>query len=384
MLAYAPFCAVAENTLAAGPVELRVDELQLPLGIDDIAPRFSWQLHDSAQGARQTAYEIQVASSAKLLAAGKTDVWDSGKVMGSQSVNIPYAGPPLEASTRYYWRVKAWNAEGKLYPLSKHAWWETGLLRSSAWKSDWIGFETEEERAIRGANSYWIANPDAQELAREKSAEQNFAYRAIVALPKPVKSAALYATAETTISAWINGEPVMAAEHLTPSGFLPWRKFRHADVTGQLVKGANSIAIEAKHYGAQPQHASPMIATLVVEYVDGTWAAFGTETAWKTAIHAAAGWQQNSFDDTNWKNAVLRKVGGHSLGHRTRQSAAARVYPRKPGQVRTVVCDRVRRLRDLRQRPARGRRRAGAWLDRFPPDGPLSDVRRDPADEDWR
>jgi hypothetical protein len=41
-----------------GPVELRVDDLKTPLGIDDPAPRFSWQLDDPAPGARQTAYEV--------------------------------------------------------------------------------------------------------------------------------------------------------------------------------------------------------------------------------------------------------------------------------------------------------------------------------------
>ena len=43
---------------ANGPVELRVDDLKTPLGIDDPAPRFSWQLRDPARGARQAAYEV--------------------------------------------------------------------------------------------------------------------------------------------------------------------------------------------------------------------------------------------------------------------------------------------------------------------------------------
>ena len=40
-----------EAQACAGPVELRVDNLKTPLGIDDPAPRFSWQLHDP-RGAR--------------------------------------------------------------------------------------------------------------------------------------------------------------------------------------------------------------------------------------------------------------------------------------------------------------------------------------------
>ena len=54
--------ADAALTAGVGPRQLRVDELKTPLGIDDPAPRFSWQLHDPARGAKQTAYELQVAS----------------------------------------------------------------------------------------------------------------------------------------------------------------------------------------------------------------------------------------------------------------------------------------------------------------------------------
>src|ERR1700689_1036852 len=97
----------------AGPAGLQVDNLKTPLGIDDPTPKFSWQLQDSARGAKQTAYELLVASSADLLQAGKVDVWDSGRVESSQSMNVPYAGPALRATTRYFWQVKTWNASGK-------------------------------------------------------------------------------------------------------------------------------------------------------------------------------------------------------------------------------------------------------------------------------
>lgn len=302
---------VTQAEAANGPAELRVNYLKTPLGIDDPEPRFSWQLRDPARGARQTAYEIQVASSLNLLEADRADVWDSGKVTDSKSVSIPYAGPAVAASTRYYWRVKVWDAGGKLYPASAPAWWETGLLHQSAWEGEWIGYETAEERAVRSADAQWIANPDASLLVTEKTKEQNFAYRTSVTLTKQVKSAVLYATADTTVSAWINGTQVMAARPLTPSGQSPWRKYVRAEVTGTLVSGANSIAIEATHFGEQPQETLPMNATLVIEFADGTMATFGTGTGWKTAIRAQVGWQQKYFDDSGWKNAVLYKLPGH-------------------------------------------------------------------------
>jgi alpha-L-rhamnosidase len=48
-----------------------------------------------------------------------------------------------------------------------------------------------------------------------------------------------------------------------------------------------------------------MIATLVVEYADGSMATFASTPDWKTAAHAAGGWQQKGFDDSRWKNAVV-------------------------------------------------------------------------------
>ena len=109
----------------------------------------------------------------------------------AQSLNVRYAGPALAPSTRYFWRVKVWDAAGKPYPESEIGWWETGLLTQDAWRAGWIGYETAEEAAVRNAPAMWIASPDAKALAAEKGAEQHFAYRTMVTLDKPVRHATL-------------------------------------------------------------------------------------------------------------------------------------------------------------------------------------------------
>ncbi len=80
-----------------GPVELRVNDLKTPLGIDDPAPRLSWQLQDPARGAKQTAYELLVASGEELLQAGQADVWDSGRIESGKSLNVRYGGAGASA-----------------------------------------------------------------------------------------------------------------------------------------------------------------------------------------------------------------------------------------------------------------------------------------------
>src|ERR1035438_313427 len=85
--AAAVMSAAAQAPAFTGPVELRVDNLKTPLGIDDPAPRFSWQLQDAARGAKQAAYEIEVATKPGLFDYVVADVWDSGRVESSGGLN---------------------------------------------------------------------------------------------------------------------------------------------------------------------------------------------------------------------------------------------------------------------------------------------------------
>src|SRR4051794_32260890 len=294
---------------ARGPVELRVDNLRTPLGIDNPTPRFSWQLRDRAQGARQTAYQVDVAASAASLTRDKGDVWSSGRIDGAQSMNVSYHGPALTAGKRYFWRVKVWDAAGKPYPPSEPTWWETGLLLEDAWNAPWIGYETPEEAAVRQAKAQWIASPEFKELAAEKSPEQHFAYRGMAALDKPVRSATLYAACQDTVSAWVNGVQVLLADPLPPYKQMPWKKYVSATVGKQLQAGANAVALDCVHYVVNPNgmasnDAPPLNATLYVEYLDGTNATFASSPTWKTAIHPAGDWRVTNFDASGWKNAV--------------------------------------------------------------------------------
>src|SRR5580693_8174883 len=103
-------CALLACTVATAqvgkPEKLECESLATPLGMDAEKPTLSWQLRDTRDGARQTAYEVQVASSAANLSAGKADVWDSGKVESSDSIGVVYGGPAMQPSKRYFWRVR--------------------------------------------------------------------------------------------------------------------------------------------------------------------------------------------------------------------------------------------------------------------------------------
>ena len=308
-----------------GPVELQVDNLKTPLGIDDPAPRFSWQLQDPARGARQTAYEVKVASRAALLdeSAGKADVWDSGRVESDASMNVLYAGPELTPSTRYFWRVKVWDAAGKPYAESGTSWWETGLVKQANWQGNWIGFETPEEDAVRHADAQWIANPDAKSLNEDHAKEHHYMYRTTVKLTKPVRKATLYATGEDTVAGWVNGTNAIVPSPYPAWHILPWKRYAVGVATLLLVPGDNVIGVEVIHYGdfsrTNDDDVPPMMATLFVEYADGSTATFGSSPEWKTALYGNAGWMQKGPDPSDWKNAAAWQASpddhGDPLGH---------------------------------------------------------------------
>lgn len=100
----------AVQQLFAQPYDLTCEQMDNPLGINTVVPRFSWK---NTGMARQTAYQLQVAADSALLARGKTDRWDSGRVSSDEQVMVAYGGAPLSARDYCYWRVRAFDENGQ-------------------------------------------------------------------------------------------------------------------------------------------------------------------------------------------------------------------------------------------------------------------------------
>ncbi|MBC7892966.1 MAG: hypothetical protein H7Y12_12185 [Sphingobacteriaceae bacterium] len=128
-----PTLALAQSN---APKKLRCEHEVQPLGLDERQPRLSWQGSATNRGARQTAYQVLVASDEKKLTANQGDVWDSGKITSDQSVFIDYAGKALQPRQRVFWKVKTWDETGKASAWSAPAGWEMALFDKSQWKAD--------------------------------------------------------------------------------------------------------------------------------------------------------------------------------------------------------------------------------------------------------
>src|SRR5580698_1878428 len=310
-VAGAGFCALlacAAATAQVGkPEKLECESLVTPLGMDAEKPTLSWQLRDTRDGARQMAYEVQVASSSANLSAGKADVWDSGKVESNDSIGVVYGGPAMQASKRYFWRVLVWDRDGKAYPASDATWWETGLLKQENWRAKWIGFEEAEERAVRESGAKWITNAETESAEKKQSSH---AFRFHFTVNGAVKRARLYATGQDSTAAWVNGKQVMETRPMAAYGHLPWKTYYSRDVTSDVKSGANLLAVEVIRYGSSAAQApdisqTPMNALVYVEKSDGSTEIFKTgDVGWKGGLNVSEAWQQAGFDDSSWQDAI--------------------------------------------------------------------------------
>ena len=72
-------------------VSLTCEDLTDPMAVGSKQPRLSWVnvADEGERNQRQTAYQIQVASSRKRLLQGNADLWDSGQMKSDEST-LPF------------------------------------------------------------------------------------------------------------------------------------------------------------------------------------------------------------------------------------------------------------------------------------------------------
>ena len=236
------------NTPHSLTTEYRVD----PVGMDVATPRLSWKLPDGgARNVTQVAYHVRVATSVARLAA--PDVWDSGEVKSVQSVNVEYAGRPLEPSCEYFWTVETLDNHGRR-AISDVARWRTGLLRPENWTAKWITVnpQTLENYDLKGAE--WVAASDEAPASLAFEADPNDLDPRAAELTKTrgswrpsfdvyrTKPAILACAASGDFSVEVNGRTVMKL------GGGPL--LRYVDVAGHLKEGENAVTARVESGGS--------------------------------------------------------------------------------------------------------------------------------------
>ncbi|HLJ47957.1 MAG TPA: family 78 glycoside hydrolase catalytic domain [Bryobacteraceae bacterium] len=284
---------------------LRCEYLDNPLGIDVTSPRLSWIIEPaspSARGIKQTAYRILVASSPRSLESGVGDLWDSGRVASDQSIQVAYAGKPLNSGAHAFWKVELWDQAGESSGWSKPASWSMGLLNPDDWKARWIGLDETGGYRRPGSpyhnleGAQWIWSP-----ASDTTPQDHF-FRASVAIPadrKLVKAICVIG-ADHDFELFVNGVSVGRGDNVRTPEII--------EISAQLKAGANTIGVRARGRRNNPPG---LIAAIRADFIDGKPLLFTTNAAqWKTAPSAAiAGWEQAGFDDSGW--SASKELGAY-------------------------------------------------------------------------
>lgn len=96
----------------------------------DAKPEFSWVVPHEVK--LQSSYQLQIASTLSLLKEDKADIWDSKKIINSNSTEISYKGNNLSEFSNYFWRVKIWNSKDIASSYSKIQAFKTGKFKNYA------------------------------------------------------------------------------------------------------------------------------------------------------------------------------------------------------------------------------------------------------------
>ncbi|MFX0065595.1 MAG: family 78 glycoside hydrolase catalytic domain [Candidatus Hermodarchaeota archaeon] len=294
-------------------MKLRCEYLENPLGIDEKHPRLSWKLKADHRGAKQTAYQIQCASTPNFDLSSSL-IWDTGKITSDQSTHVEYKGRELKSRERIYWRVKVWNELNEASEWSEVAWWEMGLLDIKEWKAKWI--DPEED-----------INP--KEFQPAPYLRKEFQITGLI------DSARLYITAHGVYEVWINGKRV-GNQYFTPGRTCYDKRLQYQvyDVSSMIQEGKNTLGVilgdgwwrGSLGAGSRRNVNGERLALLAQLYLnknDQTEQLVITDESWKCtsdgpiiqsdvkegevydARKEIKDWNKSNFDDSHWNNVKI-------------------------------------------------------------------------------
>ena len=327
------FAAAVAQAAKLEPVALRCEYRVNPLGIDEAQPRLTWRVESGERGQKQTAYQILVASSASALKKNDGDLWDSGKITSGETVNIVYAGRPLTSRQQCFWRVRAWDKDGRP-TWSAPASWTMGLLKADDWSANYISFR-DTTPVHKDTKSLFL--PPARQYQKEFGAS------------KTVRRATIYSTALGIYELYLNGARVGDA-HFEPgwSDYHQRAYYWTHDVTSLVRRGENALGawvadgwysgyigfglltgIGTEKIGRYTYGKTPaLMAQLEIEYTDGSRETVVTDKSWRVtgdgpiregdflmgefydARKETAGWTKAGFNAGNWDSAILAQENG--------------------------------------------------------------------------
>jgi alpha-L-rhamnosidase len=330
------------------PTKLTCEYNTNPLSIDNPEPRLSW-INISDKGERgqfQTAWEIRVAGTRKDLLSGNSTLWESGKVISNESVNIVYKGKRLTSEQSCWWQVRVWDRDGRLSDWSEPASWSMGLLKPEDWKAEWIGAPWQDDLPIPR-----LRYPGEKADSTKGLTDPAPLLRKSFNISKKILSARVFVTGLGYFEMYLNGNKV-SEDVLSPNltlygkrsdlgeiGAMIKNNFREYrvmyltyDITKLLKHGENVAGAilgngfyNPRSYWTQGYGSPRFLAQIHIIYTDGTEQVVCTDQSWKVskgpilmnqiydgefydARLEQPGWCSPGFNDSAWEKASLRKA----------------------------------------------------------------------------
>jgi alpha-L-rhamnosidase len=306
------------------PYTLKTEYLENPIGIDSMNPRFSWLLKHDKPNQIQTAFQLIVASSMQLAQTGTGDIWDSGKVKSKEFFQVEFKGKKLRSSTRYFWRVKWWDSDGKESEFSDIARFDTGLLDKGEWKAKWIGMKNPRTFKSHGTV---LMNQDFGEYLNTHC----IYLRKEFEIQRRIRKATAYICGLGFYELRINGKRV-GNRVLEPSqtDYSKIALYSSYDVT-YLLSRQNAIGVmlgNGRYIGKYGFGFPQLIMQILVEYENGEKQLIVSDESWKVlhgplqengiyygekydARQEMPGWDMPGFNEKSWQKAV--QVDGCNL-----------------------------------------------------------------------
>lgn len=282
--------------------DLRCEYKVDPLGIDVTQPRLSWVLSSQQRSQKQSAYEILVASNEENLTQNKGDLWDSGKVDGSESAQIAYGGSELKTAQQCFWKVKVWDGDGKESEFSQPAHWEMGLLEPGDWKAQWIEANPTIAPKLDFQGAWWIWYPDGYPSISAPAGKRYFRRQVDLPRGRKIVKATMLLTVDDGFTFYVNGKPVFQSIGVPDD----WKSRKEIELTQDLQPGSNTIAIAAINLNGPDGKATPagVLGKLVVEFDGAEPVVIPTDKQWKTSAKAEPGWEKPAFEPKGWTDAM--------------------------------------------------------------------------------
>ncbi len=331
------------------PVDLTCDYRTNPLGVDASRPRLGWRLevsNSTLRGQKQTAFQIIVASKAKLLESDNGNLWNSGKIKTDKQFHIVYRGKRLGSVQRVFWKMRVWDETGGVSAWSAPAFWEMGLLQPSDWgKAKWIALEKldKSKQIVPGT-------PHTKDHGLPGDVLPQFRKEFFV--NKPIRTATLFISGLGQYEAHLNGAKI--GDHFLDPGWTNYRKtclYAAYDVTKQIRRGANALGVllgNGMFFIPRERYRKfviafgypKMILKLVLHYADGSVQEIVSDESFRgtpspitfssiyggedyDATDEQPGWDKPGFDDSGWQRPVVVPGPGGKL--KAQSAPAAKV-----------------------------------------------------------